>query len=67
MNDELEGTSSIRVNAINPGSVRTSMRSKAYPAENPKNLPLPKQIMNSYLFLLGEDSLEISGQSINSQ
>ena len=67
LNDELEGTSSIRVNAINPGSVRTSMRAKAYPAENPKNLPLPKQIMNSYLFLLGEDSLEISGQSINSQ
>lgn len=67
LGEELENTSCIRVNAINPGLVRTKMRAEAYPAEDPKTLPNPKDIMNAYLFLMGEDSLSVSGKSIEAQ
>ena len=67
LSEELENTSCIRVNAINPGPVRTKMRAEAYPAEDPKTVPNPKDIMNAYLFLMGEDSLNISGKSIEAQ
>ena len=48
-------------------AVRTKMRAEAYPAEDPKTLPNPKDIMNAYLFLMGEDSLSVSGKSIEAQ
>ena len=67
LSEELEKTSGIRVNAINPGAVRTKMRAQAYPAEDPKTLKNPKDIMNAYLFLMGIDSLGITGKSIEAQ
>ena len=67
LSEELEKTSAIRVNAVNPGAVRTRMRAKAYPAEDPKILKSPKEIMNAYLFLMGIDSLGITGKSIEAQ
>ena len=67
LSEELEKTSGIRVNAINPGAVRTKMRAEAYPAEDPKTLKNPKEIMNAYLFLMGIDSLGITGKSIEAQ
>ena len=67
LSEELEKTSGIRVNAINPGAVRTKMRAEAYPAEDPKNLKQPKEVMNAYLFLMGMDSLGITGNSIEAQ
>lgn len=65
--DELENTSSIRVNAINPGPTRTNMRAHAYPAENPNSLATPGQIMPAYLYLMGADSNDTNGQSIDAQ
>ena len=65
--EELENTSNIRVNAGNPGSTRTKMRVEAYPAENPKYNPTPKDIMNAYLYLMGEDSIGCNGKSIDAQ
>ena len=59
--DECENTP-IRVNLINPGATRTSMRSKAFPAEDPQSLPKPESITNPYLYLLGPDSRGTSGQ-----
>ena len=67
LSEELEKTSGIRVNAINPGAVRTKMRAEAYPAEDPNTLKNPKEIMNAYLFLMGIDSLGITGKSIEAQ
>jgi len=55
------------VNAINPGPVETKMRAQAYPAEDPKTLKSPKEVMNAYLFLMGIDSLNITGKSIEAQ
>ena len=33
----------IRVNVINPGPIRTGMRAKAFPGENPKNATIPRR------------------------
>jgi len=65
--EELEEVSHIRVNCLNPGATRTSMRAKAYPAEDPRTLKAPEEIMPAYLFLMGGDSKGITGQSINAQ
>ena len=65
--DELDNTSNIRCNAINPGATRTAMRAAAYPGEQPERNPTPEQIMPLYLYLMGEDSLKISGQTMNAQ
>lgn len=65
--DEMEQNSNIRFNSINPGKVATTMRAKAYPGENPTLLAKPEDIMNSYLYLMGEDSKSVNGQIINAQ
>jgi NAD(P)-dependent dehydrogenase (short-subunit alcohol dehydrogenase family) len=65
--DELENTSGIRVNAINPGGTNTAMRRSAFPAEEPSTNPLPGHIMPLYLFLMGADSLDVNGQSLDAQ
>ncbi|WOE30806.1 MULTISPECIES: YciK family oxidoreductase [unclassified Acinetobacter] len=57
----------IRFNCINPGATRTAMRAKAFPQEDPKILPTPESIMPAYLYLMGDDSLELNGQSIDAQ
>jgi len=65
--EELENTSNIRVNSIDPGSVRTKMRAAAYPAEDPLSVAGAEEIMNAYLYLMSNESLEINGQSIAAQ
>jgi NAD(P)-dependent dehydrogenase (short-subunit alcohol dehydrogenase family) len=65
--DELDSTTDIRVNCINPGATNTAMRRIAYPAENPAVNPFPEQIMPSYLYLLGPDSKGVTGQSFDAQ
>jgi NAD(P)-dependent dehydrogenase (short-subunit alcohol dehydrogenase family) len=64
---ELENTSRIRVNCINPGGTNTAMRRAAYPAENPSDNPAPEDIMDAYLYLMGEDSAGVTGISFNAQ
>lgn len=51
---ELESTS-VRVNLINPGPMRTAMRAKAYPGEDPGTLPEAGVIAEKMLDLLGVD------------
>ncbi len=65
--DELDTTSAIRVNCINPGPTNTAMRRVAYPAESPTVNPPPEQIMPAYLYLMGPDSKGVTGQSLNAQ
>ena len=57
----------VRYNCINPGATRTAMRAKAFPNEDPKTLPTPESIMPAYLYLMGDDSLALNGQSIDAQ
>lgn len=65
--DEVSNISSIRSNCINPGATRTQMRADAYPAENPGTVTTPEEIMPLYLYLMGEDSIEVNGQSLDAQ
>jgi len=60
--DELEDNTSIQVNSIDPGRVRTRMRALAFPGEDPKIIPSPEEIMPSYLYLMSADSKNINGQ-----
>lgn len=59
--EELENTP-IRVNVINPGATRTSMRARAYPAENPASVAAPESMTAAYLYLLGAASRTVRGQ-----
>ncbi|WP_067984626.1 YciK family oxidoreductase [Neptuniibacter pectenicola] len=65
--DELESVSKIRTNCINPGATRTQMRADAYPAEKPASVKSAEEIMPLYLYLMGDDSLEVNGQSLDAQ
>jgi len=65
--DELENTSNIRVNTLNPRATNTAMRRAAYPAETPTNNPSPDDIMPAYLFLMGEDSAGITGKAFDAR
>ena len=64
--DELDDTN-IRVNAINPGATQTKMRAKAFPAEDASLLQTPDSLIPLYQYLMGTDSKEINGQSINAK
>lgn len=57
----------LRVNCINPGATRTSMRAKAFPGEDPETLKTPEQLMPLYLYLMGPDSKGVNCQSVDAQ
>jgi NAD(P)-dependent dehydrogenase (short-subunit alcohol dehydrogenase family) len=61
--EELENTSNIRVNILNPGGTRTAMRAAAYPNEDPMTLKTPEDLMPLYLYLLGPDSADEHGRT----
>jgi len=60
--DETDTTTNIRVNSVNPGKLRTSMRAKAYPGEDPATVPLAEDALAPFLYLLGPDSRGITGR-----
>lgn len=57
----------LRVNCINPGPVRTKMRLAAYPAEDRDKLKRPQEILATYVYLLGPDSKGVTGRSFDVQ
>ena len=65
--DELENTSNIRVNSLNPRGTNTAMRRAAYPAETPTNNPSPQDIMGAYLYLMGDDSAGVTGKAFDAR
>ncbi|MGB5716743.1 MAG: YciK family oxidoreductase [Gammaproteobacteria bacterium] len=60
--DELEANTHIRVNSIDPGPVRTTLRRTAYPAEMSNSLDAPADITRAFLYLAGPASRGITGQ-----
>lgn len=60
-------SSGLRFNCINPGGTRTNMRAQAFPAENPETLKTPEDIMPMYLYLMGNDSVTVNGESLDCQ
>jgi len=60
---ELE-TTNVRVNLLNPGPVRTGMRAKAFPGEDPNKLPSPEELVPLFLELLSTEC-DFSGEVVN--
>jgi len=65
--DELEVNTSIRVNSLDPGLVRSRLRALAYPGEDPNTLVTAIKIMPAYLYLMGDDSAGITGGRFDAQ
>lgn len=59
---EVENTR-MRVNIVNPGPMRTAMRAKAFPGEDPKTLPSPDDIAPFVLALTMPD-LTTNGETL---
>lgn len=62
--DELEHNTAIRVNTLDPGAVQTALRKLAYPGETTSAIRSPEDIVNAYLYLMGDDSKHIRGQAV---
>lgn len=60
--DELDGDQKIRVNGIHPGIVRTDLRTHNYPGINPEEFPAPETVTPPFLYFLGPDSKNSTGQ-----
>ena len=58
---ELEGDG-IRSNAVDPGAMRTEMRTEAYPAEDPDNVPTPAEVADVFVWLASDRSADLTGQ-----
>jgi hypothetical protein len=43
------------------------MRRTAYPGETPTDNPSPEAIMPAYLYLMGDDSIGISGKAFDAR
>lgn len=59
--------SEIRVNSIDPGPTRTTLRHLAYPGEDKADNKPPEDLAPLYLWLMGDDSKDINGQAITYQ
>jgi len=64
---ELADSTPVRVNALNPGRVRTLMRRQAYPSEDLAKLADPADVAPAYIALLSESCAGVTGHSFNCQ
>ena len=64
--DEMDTDKRVKVNAINPEPVKTAMRMKAFPGEDPNTLKNPDDIMSTYLYLMSKDCNK-TGQVFHTQ
>jgi len=65
--EEVQNTTSIRVNSLNPGGTRTSMRRDAYPAEDPQTQPTAESLMPVYLYLFSPEAGKLHGQALSAR
>jgi NAD(P)-dependent dehydrogenase (short-subunit alcohol dehydrogenase family) len=57
----------IRVNSIDPGILRTGLRVRLYPGENPEGNPSPETVTGAYLRLLGPRGRGTTGIAVNAR
>lgn len=57
--------SSIRMNTVNPGGTRTTMRAQAFPGEDPATLPNPSQVVPVFLYLASDESKDVRGKHLS--
>ena len=66
--DELDGLKDadgmlpVKCNAIDPGKMRTTLRSSAFPGELPNEIPTPETKVNAFLYLLDKLSSNVNRQ-----
>ena len=58
---------SIRVNAVDPGGMRTGMRAAAYPDEDPMTRITPEENTDVFLYLASDDSRGVTGRRFKAQ
>jgi NAD(P)-dependent dehydrogenase (short-subunit alcohol dehydrogenase family) len=57
----------IRVNAVDPGGMRTGMRAAAYPEEDPTTRKTPEENTDVFLYLASDESKGVTGQRFKAQ
>jgi NAD(P)-dependent dehydrogenase (short-subunit alcohol dehydrogenase family) len=57
----------IRVNAVDPGGMRTEMRAAAYPEEDPTTRITPEENTDVFLYLASDESKGVSGKRFKAQ
>lgn len=62
-----EEDAGIRVNAVDPGKVRTAMRRAAYPDEDPTLLAPPGDVVDVFVWLASDASEGVTGQRFHAQ
>lgn len=65
--DEMECDGRVRVNCIDPGKVKTDLYARAFPGIDPSPLANPEDIVDSYVYLMADDSQSVNGQLVNAQ
>lgn len=65
--DELEAHTQVRVNSIDPGPARTSLRRSVYPGEDASQLPAPEALTAPYVFLMSPESQGLHGRVLRAQ
>jgi len=62
--DELDGPGKPRMNVIVPGPIATPQRRTSHPGEDVASLPPPESVAPAFLYLLGPDSVTVSGKTL---
>lgn len=60
---ELKNETALRFNTVNPGPMRTEMRTRGYAGESAAATPSPESRLARLLWLLGPESRGVSGQA----
>jgi NAD(P)-dependent dehydrogenase (short-subunit alcohol dehydrogenase family) len=58
---------SVRVNAVDPGGMRTEMRAAAYPEEDPQTRITPEENTAVFLYLASDESKDVTGERFKAQ
>ena len=62
---EVRNISKVRVALVDPGAVRTAMRAKAFPGEDPQSVKPPEVVAKRLISLLGEQFASPHRESVN--
>jgi NAD(P)-dependent dehydrogenase (short-subunit alcohol dehydrogenase family) len=65
--EELESSHKIRVNTLIPGPVDSPLRTRAFPGEDKSELPPATSLAPAFLYLFSDNSIGITGQTIDAQ
>ena len=57
----------VRVNAVDPGGMRTGMRAAAYPEEDPATRITPEENTAVFLYLASDESRDVTGKRFKAQ